>query len=91
MNNLAPMKNCPGGVQGNLNWMPGYKATSSLKEYFHAFGNEQNAYICGIYILGSFQWRHLLVLVCVNLILWKEIYILERIGLYFEGLREKLN
>ena len=21
MNNLAPMKNCP-GVQGNLNWMP---------------------------------------------------------------------
>ena len=22
MNNLAPMKNCP-GVQGNLNWMPG--------------------------------------------------------------------
>ena len=27
MKNLAPMKNCPGwggGVQGNLNWMPGY-------------------------------------------------------------------
>ena len=24
MNNLAPMKNCPGGVQGNLNWLPGY-------------------------------------------------------------------
>ena len=24
MNILAPMKNCPGGVQGNLNWMPGY-------------------------------------------------------------------
>ena len=24
MNNLASMKNCPGGVQGNLNWMPGY-------------------------------------------------------------------
>ena len=31
INNLAPMKNCPGGgggggggVQGNLNWMPGY-------------------------------------------------------------------
>ena len=24
MNNLAPMKNCPGtGLQGNLNWMPG--------------------------------------------------------------------
>ena len=24
MNNLAPVKNCPGGVQGNLSWMPGY-------------------------------------------------------------------
>ena len=27
MDNLAPIKNCPGGgvgVQGNLNWMPGY-------------------------------------------------------------------
>ena len=27
MNNLAPMKICPGGgVQGNLNWMPGYRS-----------------------------------------------------------------
>ena len=27
MNNLAPMKNFPGGgVQGNLNWMPRYNA-----------------------------------------------------------------
>ena len=25
MNNLAPMKNCPGGMQGNLNWMRGYE------------------------------------------------------------------
>ena len=24
MNNLAPMKICPGGVQGNPNCMPGY-------------------------------------------------------------------
>ena len=24
MNNLAPIKNCPGGVPGNLNWMRGY-------------------------------------------------------------------
>ena len=24
MNNLTPMKNCP-GVQGNLNWMSGYR------------------------------------------------------------------
>ena len=23
MNNLTPMKNCPVGGQGNLNWMPG--------------------------------------------------------------------
>ena len=30
MNNLAPMKNCPGGVQGNLNWMPGYHRVWSL-------------------------------------------------------------
>ena len=30
MNNMAPMKNCP-GVQGNLNWMPGYYiSTASL-------------------------------------------------------------
>ena len=33
MNNLAPMKNCPGGgVQGNLNWMPGYR--DQCKKYF---------------------------------------------------------
>ena len=32
MNNLAPMKNCPGGrgVQGNLNWMPGYYSRKNL-------------------------------------------------------------
>ena len=40
MNNLAPMKNCPGGgggLQGNLNWMPGYKIIHSLKlvDYLH--------------------------------------------------------
>ena len=34
MNNLAPIKNCPGGgggggVQGNLNWMPGYSSPLS--------------------------------------------------------------
>ena len=23
INNLAPMKNCPGGMQGNLNWILG--------------------------------------------------------------------
>ena len=36
MNNLAPMKNCPGeggGVQGNLNWMPGYNALSINPDY----------------------------------------------------------
>ena len=37
MNNLAPMKNCPGGggggvgMQGNLNWMQGYEA---LRKFF---------------------------------------------------------
>ena len=32
MNNLAPMKNCPRGrgVQGNLNWMPGYKKITTF-------------------------------------------------------------
>ena len=31
MNNLAPMKNCPGGgVQGNLNWMPGYEPAHEI-------------------------------------------------------------
>ena len=36
MNNLAPIKNCPGGgggggggQQGNLNWMPGYSSPLS--------------------------------------------------------------
>ena len=24
MNNLTPMENCPGAVQGHLIWMPGY-------------------------------------------------------------------
>ena len=35
MNNLAPMKNCPGGggVQGNLNWMPGYQFSTRLYMY----------------------------------------------------------
>ena len=34
MNNLAPMKNCPGGgVQGNLNWMPGYWARKQGKRF----------------------------------------------------------
>ena len=33
MNNLAPMKNCPGGVQGNLNWMPGYHTFFSVLHY----------------------------------------------------------
>ena len=32
MNNLAPMKNCPGGVQGNLNWMPGYIKYGNILE-----------------------------------------------------------
>ena len=35
MNNLAPMKNCPGGVQGNLNWMPGLSHFSVLSRFLH--------------------------------------------------------
>ena len=38
MNNLAPMQNCPGGVQGNLNWMPGYNVTILL----HCRGEDVN-------------------------------------------------
>ena len=30
MNNLTPMKNCP-GEQGNTNWMSGYKLLSQYK------------------------------------------------------------
>ena len=37
MNNLAPMKNCPGGVQGNLNWMPGYYRYRKLRNEFSKF------------------------------------------------------
>ena len=39
MNNLAPMKNCPGGVQGNLNWMPGYRlSNTNYIGYFDSVG-----------------------------------------------------
>ena len=43
MNNLAPMKNCPGGVQGNLNWMPGYWVVmfNSFKPCLHFVGRWQ--------------------------------------------------
>ena len=36
MNNLAPMKNCPGGggVQGYLNWMPGYCSFKEIRLFF---------------------------------------------------------
>ena len=37
MNNLAPMKNCPGGVQGNLNWMPGYYLVALFREIFERY------------------------------------------------------
>ena len=40
MNNLAPMKNCPGGVQGNLNWMPGYIKTTDRKTFPKVFIGE---------------------------------------------------
>ena len=46
MNNLAPMKNCPGGVQGNLIWMPGYDYSRTVfifkdsisSQFFLSFG-----------------------------------------------------
>ena len=47
MNNLAPMKNCPGGVQGNLNWMPGYFLDSFI---FHSKNVRLN-YIDFCYVL----------------------------------------
>ena len=38
MNNFAPMKNCPGewggGVQGNLNSMPGYYRYHKIRKAF---------------------------------------------------------
>ena len=36
MNNLAPMKNIVlGGVQGNLNWMPGYNSGNIILNSFN--------------------------------------------------------
>ena len=43
MNKLAPLKNCPGVVQGNLNWMPGY-----LGYYFILLINVTMATLFGI-------------------------------------------
>ena len=40
MNNLAPMKNCPGGVQGNLNWMPGYMLYFIENGHFYDTNNQ---------------------------------------------------
>ena len=31
LNNLAPMLKCP-GVQGNLNWMPGYSSYTKMAD-----------------------------------------------------------
>ena len=54
MNNLAPMKNCPGGVQGNLNWMPGYQldlpyiltfVISFIASFSHSLSNSVNSLI----------------------------------------------
>ena len=46
MNNLAPMKNCPGGVQGNLNWMPGYIYHLTVTESYlkSCFWREKSKY-----------------------------------------------
>ena len=37
MNKLAPMKNCPGGVQGNLNWIPEYVELQVGNEVFYYY------------------------------------------------------
>ena len=46
MNNLAPMKNCPGGwgVQGNLNWSRGnmVKNIFSFLNYFPIIAPKSN-------------------------------------------------
>ena len=44
MNNLAPKKNCPGGVQGNLNWMPGYKDRGIKLKLRHWQNDQLNRY-----------------------------------------------
>ena len=38
MNNLAPMKNCP-GVQGNLNWMPGFSGSQIFEKRYDVHNN----------------------------------------------------
>ena len=35
LNDLGPMKNCP-GVQGSLNWMPGYYRCGNETQYANA-------------------------------------------------------
>ena len=58
MNNLAPMKNCPGGVQGNLNWMPGYfniqvKVQNYCKVYTSQWNFGRAYYSCTLNYLSS--------------------------------------
>ena len=53
MNNLAPMKNCPGGVQGNLNWMPGYYLSEILLGNYYNQKIEWRVYINYILLVSS--------------------------------------
>ena len=45
MNNLAPMKNRPGGgVQGKLNWMPGYIYIQQNQVFWRRYPYDKNLY-----------------------------------------------
>ena len=65
MNNLAPMRNCPGGLQGNLNWMPGYnlrvtfqshiRFARKVQKYGDAFSKSSSIYI--VYIIYKTQYH----------------------------------
>ena len=54
INNLTPMKNCPGGMQGNLNWMPGYRRCSGSGVILIVSISD----ICGLpYLFYSHEYR----------------------------------
>ena len=57
MNNLTPMKNCPGGggMQDNLKWMQGYMVHVKTEEGKYLQFNAQN--IC----LSIFLWHKYLI------------------------------
>ena len=71
MNNLAPMKNCPGGVQGNLNWMPGYyKFTTRSDAYlFSSDHHKRHSFYCKVTLIDltpPFTTRLLNTIRCIS-------------------------